>query len=46
LFYVESSINTTLQTALVAKDLLEEDYDKWMAKVKQVAGKVEDLPLY
>lgn len=44
--YLETGINEALQTQLVALDLPENDYSKWLAQVKRVAGKMEALPGY
>lgn len=44
--YLNTGINQTLKAALVTKTLPDNDYDKWVLKVKTVAGRVENLATY
>ncbi|KAL5614228.1 uncharacterized protein BROUX77_000065 [Berkeleyomyces rouxiae] len=44
--YLNSAINQTLQVHLTAKNLPNDDYPRWVEKVKTVAGRVEALPGY
>ncbi|KAL5592700.1 uncharacterized protein BROUX77_007166 [Berkeleyomyces rouxiae] len=46
IMYLNSAINQTLQVHLTAKNLPNDDYPRWVEKVKTVAGRVEALPGY
>ncbi|KAI0996406.1 hypothetical protein K3495_g11774 [Podosphaera aphanis] len=43
---LENSLNRPLNRLLLNKSLPEDDYDKWISKVKRVAGRLENTPEY
>lgn len=43
---LESGINHTLRNILLSKSLPEDDYTKWVSKVKRVAGRLENSLSY
>ncbi|KAL5594252.1 uncharacterized protein BROUX77_006207 [Berkeleyomyces rouxiae] len=46
ILHLNSAINSTLQVYLTVKNLPNDDYPRWVEKVKRVAGRVEALPGY
>jgi hypothetical protein len=43
---LNTGINNTLRMALIAKTLPDDDYARWVSKVKAVAGRLEGLSSY
>ncbi|KAI1001983.1 hypothetical protein K3495_g6221 [Podosphaera aphanis] len=39
---LEKSLNRSLKMLLLNKSLPEDDYDRWISKVKRVAGRLEN----
>ncbi|KAI0996563.1 hypothetical protein K3495_g11619 [Podosphaera aphanis] len=43
---LDTGINATLRQLLLTKSLPENDYQKWVSKVKIIAGRLENTPAY
>ncbi|KAI0996106.1 hypothetical protein K3495_g12075 [Podosphaera aphanis] len=43
---LDTGINATLRQLLLTKSLPENDYQKWVSKVKIIAGRLENTPTY
>lgn len=46
IMHLNAGISSALKTALVVKTLPDNDYEKWVRKVKAVAGRLENLPTF
>ncbi|KAI1008181.1 hypothetical protein K3495_g65 [Podosphaera aphanis] len=44
--YLEIAINAPLRQLLMNKNLPEDDYAKWVSKVKRISGRLENSPSY
>ncbi|KAI1004749.1 hypothetical protein K3495_g3465 [Podosphaera aphanis] len=43
---LENGINSSLRNLLSSKSLPDDDYLKWISKVKRVSGRLENTPAY
>ncbi|KAL5596442.1 uncharacterized protein BROUX77_007126 [Berkeleyomyces rouxiae] len=46
ILFIDAALNDTLQYHLTPKKLPDDDYNKWVTKVRTIAGRVECLPQY